>query len=448
MTTPHVMRKVLLAVALLAAYPAPRAYADDVTSGGQPPAAPATPAPHPCGSPKGSFNFWLNFRLCELAAAAIPQDDQAEAPSATPGSTSLVEKGTAPDLFSLALGLVTAGANDDEDETATAMTVSAYAFRTSATGENPLDPAVYTKHRNWRRVAFTAGRAQAEGNAPDGRVFGVKVLAIDKRDISDGANAKHFRTLNGILLKEAAAVNLAMTRAVRFIAEALPDLAGDMSPIAFAAKHLEAANFEATLARLTPSQRTALDALLVEPAKALAAHHKEIDPLVQAVRRAPQLALSYHAIVRPQDGNDEHHFAVAFDVALGTRLVATANGGVVRIDSKHVSDTTAAKIAGELQFDLQRLANFDDVVRLNGRDPMTVSVAGLGEWHSDDGPKIGKVQVKLTVPLPGFLAGLKVPISVTYANRTELIDEDEVRGSVGFTVDLSKLQSALRAFRR
>lgn len=56
--------------------------------------------------------------------------------------------------------------------------------------------------------------------------------------------------------------------------------------------------------------------------------------------------------------------------------------------------------------------------------------------------------VKLTILMPGLMAGLKIPVSVTFANRTELIDEKEVRGNVGFTVDLSKLQSSLAALKR
>ena len=32
-----------------------------------------------------------------------------------------------------------------------------------------------------------------------------------------------------------------------------------------------------------------------------------------------------------------------------------------------------------------------------------------------------------------------MPISVTYANREELIEESDVRGEIGFTVDFSKL---------
>ena len=448
MITRHALRTPVLVAALLAAQATAWTTVAAAEPDQPPAAAPAAAtAESACGSTKGGFTFWLNFRLCELARTMTPADDQVEAPSATAGSTSIVEKGTAPDIFSLALGLVGAGGNEDEDDTATTMTVSAYAVRSSVTGENPLDPAVYAKHRNWRRYSFTTGRADGEGDTPDGRVFAVKVLAIDKRDTSDSANKKHFAKLNEILSTEADLVGTANQQAIEFIAAALPQLprtsVGD-----FGNKHLGLATYEATLKMLTDSQRAELDALLLAPAGAFAKAHATIDPLVQAIRKAPQLALSYQALVRPQDADDEHHFDVVFDVGLGSRLAATANGGIVRIDRKFGEDTTAAKVAGELQFDLQRLASFDDVVRRNGRDPITISVAGLGEWHSDEGPNIGKLQVKLTLPLPGILGGLKIPISVTYANRSELIDETEIRGNVGFTLDLSKLQNSLRAFRR
>jgi hypothetical protein len=38
--------------------------------------------------------------------------------------------------------------------------------------------------------------------------------------------------------------------------------------------------------------------------------------------------------------------------------------------------------------------------------------------------------------------GVAMPISVTYANREELIDESDVRGEVGFTIDFRKLTEA------
>ncbi|MPY91450.1 MAG: hypothetical protein GEU99_26520 [Luteitalea sp.] len=182
----------------------------------------ALPAAAQCGPSTGGFSNWLRARLCELAAAAVPPDAQAEAPSATSGSTSLVEKGTAPDIFSLALGLAGIGANEGEDETATTMTVSAYAVRSSVTGANPVDPEIYQRYRNWRRWSFSAGRAEGEGtDTPGGRVFGVKFLPIDDRDVGDSANAERFRTLSAILAKQGMTVGSAFHQAATFIAQAL-----------------------------------------------------------------------------------------------------------------------------------------------------------------------------------------------------------------------------------
>ena len=53
-------------------------------------------------------------------------------------------------------------------------------------------------------------------------------------------------------------------------------------------------------------------------------------------------------------------------------------------------------------------------------------------------------QVKLTVPIKGL--GVKFPISITFANRTELIKEKEVRGNFGFTLDLDTIFAKFKPF--
>ena len=53
---------------------------------------------------------------------------------------------------------------------------------------------------------------------------------------------------------------------------------------------------------------------------------------------------------------------------------------------------------------------------------------------------IYKAQGKLTIPIAD---GIDFPISVTWANRSNLIDEKEVRGQFGFTLDTARL---IRAF--
>jgi hypothetical protein len=50
---------------------------------------------------------------------------------------------------------------------------------------------------------------------------------------------------------------------------------------------------------------------------------------------------------------------------------------------------------------------------------------------------IGVFQTKLSIPVKD--SGVKIPISFTYSNRTELIKETEVRGNVGVTFDFDSL---------
>lgn len=50
---------------------------------------------------------------------------------------------------------------------------------------------------------------------------------------------------------------------------------------------------------------------------------------------------------------------------------------------------------------------------------------------------VGSLQVKFLLPIKG--TGIRLPLSVTWANRSELIREREVRANFGFTFDLDRL---------
>ncbi|MDT4968105.1 MAG: hypothetical protein QOJ64_2842 [Acidobacteriota bacterium] len=52
-------------------------------------------------------------------------------------------------------------------------------------------------------------------------------------------------------------------------------------------------------------------------------------------------------------------------------------------------------------------------------------------------------QLKFTFPVKG---GFKIPLSVTFANRTEFVKEKEVRGNIGFTFDLDSLFARFKPF--
>ena len=53
-------------------------------------------------------------------------------------------------------------------------------------------------------------------------------------------------------------------------------------------------------------------------------------------------------------------------------------------------------------------------------------------------------QFGLNIPIPGL--GMKFPISFTFANRTEFVNEKEIRGNFGFTFNWDTLFSKLKPF--
>jgi hypothetical protein len=57
---------------------------------------------------------------------------------------------------------------------------------------------------------------------------------------------------------------------------------------------------------------------------------------------------------------------------------------------------------------------------------------------------IAAFQAKLTIPIRG--TAFKIPLSLSYANRTELLKEKEVRGNFGFTFDLDSIFAKFNPF--
>jgi hypothetical protein len=74
------------------------------------------------------------------------------------------------------------------------------------------------------------------------------------------------------------------------------------------------------------------------------------------------------------------------------------------------------------------------------RDNATVTFGGF--HYAVEKGRIHVAQAKLTIPVKG--SGVKVPLSVSIANRTELLREKNVRGHIGVTFDLDVLTAAVR----
>lgn len=70
------------------------------------------------------------------------------------------------------------------------------------------------------------------------------------------------------------------------------------------------------------------------------------------------------------------------------------------------------------------------------QEPLGQKVLVNGVTESRTG-NIGLFQAEFSVPIKG--TGLKIPISLTASNRTELIKETDVRGAIGITLDLDSI---------
>jgi len=71
-------------------------------------------------------------------------------------------------------------------------------------------------------------------------------------------------------------------------------------------------------------------------------------------------------------------------------------------------------------------------------EPLGEKILVNGVEQSRKGP-INFGQVKLEIPTGS--SGVRIPISMTFSNRTELIKESDVRGHIGITFDFDKIFS-------
>lgn len=149
---------------------------------------------------------------------------------------------------------------------------------------------------------------------------------------------------------------------------------------------------------------------------------------VERIRRAPQLALDFQTKQR-RIGIDEYLGTLVFDYGVADRINLTLNGSYNYLDSKLIGgDLRGFKFAGQLKFQL----NGENLL---GKKPLFFDISTSGSWMNNV-DALYKAQGKLTIPIAD---GIEFPVSVTWANRTSLIDEKEVRGQFGFTLDTARL---------
>jgi len=392
------------------------------------------------------FTQWMNCRIdLVIAAKSGPSggEKQAEAPSVADDSTTLVDTSSAPDFVGLGvtlLGLRNAPeGSDDTNPGGTSITATAYSLLAAAYGKDPLaDPDFYANHHNWRRVSFTVGREPArEGGAglnSASTIAGVKVVLWDLREITRTENLTDIHSAVETANVAFANIQSAVTE---ILASALAPGGGPAT--GFAISSLGAGTFKATLMKVDAELLKRIDAAILARITAEVAMRDAIKAKITEIKNRPQISLAWSSNLRDATAPDQHRFQAILDYNLAPRLTATGNLGLDLIDDKDLTlppdtETSVFRAAGSL-----KLAFAEPGHGLVLSQPVTLGLSL--DLQVAGGDTKYKTQVKLDLPVT---AGVTIPISLTWADRPEVIDEKEVRGLFGFTIDTSKLAALLR----
>ena len=105
------------------------------------------------------------------------------------------------------------------------------------------------------------------------------------------------------------------------------------------------------------------------------------------------------------------------------------------------------QFAGQIDIPFVSVRSFGQFVAFAGgryERLLENTTTDLGQILPNTKGDIGFLQLGLKVPIKG--TGFKIPFSVTFANRTELVKERTVRGNFGFTLDLDTLFAKFKPF--
>jgi hypothetical protein len=203
----------------------------------------------------------------------------------------------------------------------------------------------------------------------------------------------------------------------------------------FASNALSDKNFKTTLAALPAATWPEVERAIEANLSAQLGLDSSIRNLIAEIKRRPQLSFAATTKMRGGNDPDEYRLGAIFDYGIAERLSTTLNATVdiIRARDGILRDSTVGRAAGALTLRLSEVNPFD------ADEPTALAVAGdVSSWNGD---WRYSVQFKLDVAL---FRGLRLPISVTRASRVDLIDEKEIRGLFGFTIDTSKLAAAFR----
>lgn len=410
----------------------------------------------------GDVRSDLIEEILDKAAAAeadrASTSRQVEAPAVASNSTSLLDRTAAPDLLGIAMNLAglsgdLSSGGDGEDANSVAIATTAYAFKSALMGRDPLNPLYYCRDRRWRNVSFHASYDDVNDENSSGdevnhaTTFGAKVT------IPTGRDACSFE-LDNDLLVDAAVEDEGLAAAVDLRVCQLLHLPADATSCVVAIEKM----WNEDRDRLKSIDPADLADIVQSDMKANLALHSGIAAAVEEVRTAPQFAVSIDGRLEEGEATtDVYRAAFVWEIGLKSNSRWKFGGNVAAEYDDRDQDPTAVtdeddgygvSVAALMEYKIERSRfNFFGGSRAGTKEPVNAAIempvrwvtSVKGEWKSEVEDNYS-VQTKVVIPIT---KGLDMPISVTYASNPELIDEDEVRGQVGFTLDTSRLLDLL-----
>lgn len=378
------------------------------------------------------LNSWLNARIDSVVAVRVSVRSSSKQPLIPVGSASdatLVDRANMPDISGVSIKLPNEPAStSDTHGAASAISLTPYALWGIIQG-SPLDPTRYMKLRSLRRVGFSAA-FDTDSTGKTSALVQFKVVVIDRGTALDVDGGGAIRSR----LKRA-------TRGFDTIQEFVDSLLFEtvgtrrsQSRDDFSNSLAQGGGFAGVLAEAGPDVLNAIDAFITQNIDAFVSLRSIVDSLQTATNSRPEFAIGLTSTNAGLEPSSLRAIAI-LDVGRG-RYDLTFNAGYQHV---RANETTGDqdRVVAAAQF-LWRMTPED---RLTGRSPITLTLAASAAADVNElSDGLAKVQLRLMLPLA---EGVNVPLSATWASKTDLIDESNIRGQIGFTFNITQLLDAI-----
>jgi len=381
-------------------------------------------------------------------------DKQLGSGSSASGSTSVTEKGAVPEILAFAVenGALTksqSGTTISFKGNPVGIVNSLIADSLPPTG--PLSRLAFGLEFDASRGSDESEAPVFEGDPQQLSAFSVKYEILNHRD----PDSRQFQERADRLYTQQRSGNTTTTRGINqtLLAYETNFVKGMTEPAhqaafntwsAAAATALDAAP-EEQLMKVLDEQLALLPAQVPFTTEELASFDKYVefygklldsrDALLDLAGQGAVMSLEY-VNSRPVEQPTESTFKWLYEwSALDGKMDVTANGLLTVLNGTIPDGTERLKswaIAAQADFPLGSIRQGRTLIfSLSGRAEGTVVAP------TNDRETIWLGQAKLTFPVKD--AGMKLPLSLTVASRTDLIDETVVRGNIGLTFNLDSL---------